>query len=175
MNRKWVALFSQTGSEILNISKELNIIPDIIVTNNYDFLQYPISSLDTVFVVAKHKKLMEWVENLDYNSLITLHGYLRIIPDTIVSKFDVYNGHPALVNFYPELKGKDKQEDVFFQKEKYPTMGSIIHKVTSELDSGEVINFATRENDVVSLEDAYQKLKETSLITWLDFFKRELY
>ena len=30
---KWVAFFSQTGSEIVNISKTINRWPDLVVTN----------------------------------------------------------------------------------------------------------------------------------------------
>ena len=31
---KWIAFFSQTGSEIVNISKAIGRVPDLIVTNN---------------------------------------------------------------------------------------------------------------------------------------------
>ena len=34
--RPWVAFFSQTGSEINNLSKSLGIYPDVIATNKQD-------------------------------------------------------------------------------------------------------------------------------------------
>ena len=50
------------------------------------------------------------VNNLKHD-LITLHGYLRIIPENICKQCKhIYNGHPGLINMYPELKGKDPQE-----------------------------------------------------------------
>ena len=33
---KWVAFFSQTGTEIVNISKKINRYPDLIVTNKQE-------------------------------------------------------------------------------------------------------------------------------------------
>ena len=33
MGKTWVALFSQTGSEIANISEELGRRPDLVITN----------------------------------------------------------------------------------------------------------------------------------------------
>ena len=33
MNRPWIAFFSQTGSEIVDIAKSLKKWPDVIVTN----------------------------------------------------------------------------------------------------------------------------------------------
>ena len=34
MGKTWIALFSQTGSEIVNISKKLERRPDLVITNN---------------------------------------------------------------------------------------------------------------------------------------------
>ena len=33
-NMRWVAFFSQTGGEIINLSRELKNSPDVIITNN---------------------------------------------------------------------------------------------------------------------------------------------
>ena len=36
-DNRWIALFSQTGSEIVEISERLNKWPDAIITNNSDY------------------------------------------------------------------------------------------------------------------------------------------
>ena len=113
----------------------------------------------------------DYEEFFEGSDLITLHGYLRILPAEICRKYtQIYNGHPALISHYPELKGLDKQEDVWFHKDKYPYIGSVIHQCTEELDAGQILYACQRENNVVSLDDAYLKLRTTSLRTWLEFF-----
>ena len=34
---RWIALFSQTGSEIVDISKKIGRWPDVIITNSQDY------------------------------------------------------------------------------------------------------------------------------------------
>ena len=34
MGKTWIALFSQTGSEIVNVSKRLDRRPDLVITND---------------------------------------------------------------------------------------------------------------------------------------------
>ena len=36
MDKKWICFFSQTGSEIVEVSKRLKRLPDFIITNNND-------------------------------------------------------------------------------------------------------------------------------------------
>jgi folate-dependent phosphoribosylglycinamide formyltransferase PurN len=102
--------------------------------------------------------------------IITLHGWLRIIPSDVCFYYEIYNGHPALVNRYPELKGKNMQEVVINEVGRYPIIGSIIHKVVAEVDAGEILksievpNFKVHNREVI-----YNVLRDTSLRTWLDF------
>ena len=185
--RNWVCLYSQTGSEIMNISKELDITPNVLVTNNFDntlpIVQEWIKRNNiVVFEIPKKAKTYKDYEplclylNILKTPLITLHGYLRILPKEFCELYDgdIYNGHPALIaeGFYPELKGKDQQEVVFFHKEKYPLIGTVIHKVIPELDAGEVVLYNKAPNNLISIEDAYNTLKIMSLELWLDFFKK---
>jgi len=83
MQKKWVALFSQTGSEICEIADKIGRWPDLIITNKrpkdlrtidpriveYGYIEVPnkptVSDLDAV---------------LQDNAIITLHGWLRIMP-----------------------------------------------------------------------------------------------
>lgn len=184
--KKWVAFYSQTGSEIMNISISTGKIPYLLVSNNYEQTTPKVEAWiksNNIPVIHLHKKAKYWV---DYEYLastlegqdiiITLHGYLRIIPEEFCLKFKdkIFNGHPALITKYPELKGKDQQETAFLQKEKYPLIGTVIHKVIAELDAGETLLSNEAPNNLVSIEDAYTTLKKMSLELWKEFFDRGL-
>jgi folate-dependent phosphoribosylglycinamide formyltransferase PurN len=178
----WTVFVSQTGSEVYNISKELGVLPKLLVTNNIkklsthvlEYLEYKGCIIKEIpFNPVLDDYSQEEILNSD---LITLHGFLRVLPGDFINKFEggIFNGHPALISKYPELKGLNKQEDVFYHKEKYPEMGSVIHMVTDVLDDGKIILNVSRDNDVESLDDAYFKLKETSFATWVIFFRNYL-
>ena len=78
---KWIAMYSQTGSEIVDICENIKRKPNLILTNNIIFNQR-VLDLNVPIAVNKHDVLMNY---LRYNSnilksekvLITLHGYLR--------------------------------------------------------------------------------------------------
>ena len=98
----WVAFFSQTGSEIVELSKSIRRKPDLLVTNNFEekIKFHPgIRDLGVTILSAKHDLLMNYVRNQGvYNvpqTLISLHGYLRILPADICEKYEIYNGHPG--------------------------------------------------------------------------------
>ncbi len=182
MTLNWVTFISQSGSEVYNISKELGILPKLLITNNIkklnikikEYLEFEGCNIQEIpFRPLLDNYLQEEILNSD---IITLHGYLRVIPGDFIDKFKgkIYNGHPALITKYPELKGFNKQEDVFYHKEKYPIMGSVIHKVTPILDDGEILEECYINNDVNSLDDAYVKLKQTSYESWVKFFKKNI-
>jgi phosphoribosylglycinamide formyltransferase-1 len=175
----WTVFISQSGSEIKAISKHLDIVPKLIITNNKKKMN--------IEVIEYFKKYSCEIREIPFNpllahfsqedilnsNLITLHGFLRIIPKDFIDKFkgDIYNGHPALISKYPELKGLNKQEDVYYSKNKYPIIGSVVHRVTHILDDGEIITESIRINDVESIYDAYSKLRDTSFNSWILFFK----
>jgi folate-dependent phosphoribosylglycinamide formyltransferase PurN len=176
---KWVAFFSQTGSEIVDLSKRLGRKPDLIVTNNFEekIKFHPgIRELNTTILSAKHDAIMNYFRNqrvFDVSeTIISLHGYLRILPADICEKYEIYNGHPGAITIYPELKGKDPQEKVWQENEKYTTIGSVVHRCTAELDDGEVLKTVYLRNRNYIKEDLYASLKMTSSSAWL-FFLRE--
>jgi len=169
----WLALFSQTGSEIVKLSKEINRKPDYIVTNNFeDKIKYHpgIKELDTP-VRAKHDVLMQYLRVQTLHDpkdvLITLHGYLRIIPSDICEKYEIVNGHPGYITAYPELKGKDPQVRTW--EGKYMWIGCVLHKVTAGVDEGPVISQTGVPNTVKSLDEMYSKKKQMSLYLWTKF------
>ncbi|MCK4441371.1 MAG: hypothetical protein KAU90_05150, partial [Sulfurovaceae bacterium] len=140
----WVAFFSQTGNEIVNLSKKLKYSPDIIITNNLRIEKLDIYKLysSKIFKLKNTPELEDYIKlfnqlniKLD-NSIITLHGYLRIIPKQLCG-YKIFNLHPSLINFYPELKGLNPQVRAI--NSKYPFIGCVIHEVTPEVDSGNIL------------------------------------
>lgn len=174
---KWVALFSQTGSEIVELSKALGRKPDLLVTNNFEEkikFSSGIRPLGVTIQSARHDMLMDYLRRQSLmapeQTLITLHGYLRIIPEDICTKYNMLNGHPGLITQYPELKGKDPQVRAW--EGKYPIIGSVVHKVTPGVDEGEILNSVAYTNRCESLEEMYGKLKQCSLESWLWVLRR---
>ena len=175
----WIAFFSQTGSEIVNISKSLGIKPTLIVTDNTTeekWKYHPeLRKLKVTILQARHDVLMNYFRNQTiYNpdeTIITLHGYLRIIPADICQQYRMYNGHPANIRMYPELKGLNPQERTWNNRGKYPIIGSVIHKVTPGVDEGEIVKEFSTANNCKTLEEMYDTLKLTSLRTWEFYLK----
>lgn len=171
---KWVALFSQTGSEIVELSKRLQLKPDLILTNNnsYTGVKPEINKVAPT-IYGSHNQLMKYLVepgNLDPDdTIITLHGYLRILPAEVCEMFKVYNGHPGAIDLYPELKGKDPQVRAW--NGNYRTIGSVVHKVTPEVDEGEILVKQHLTNNCKSLDEMYSTLKSLSLQSWQQFMR----
>lgn len=179
-NRKWVALSSRTGSEILNISKRVSHYPDVIITNNdinninTDLRKIYENSENKLLIQApKAPNTREYIKFIDRvgrtkrGPIVTLHGWLRILPKTICNLYEIYNGHPALSTKYPELKGLDPQK----RAEGYPEIGAIIHKCIPELDSGKVIFQKSISNPGFTEEQIYNEIYKISGDLWVQFLK----
>lgn len=176
----WLAFFSQTGSEIVDLSKELGRKPDLLVTNNFEEkikFNPGIRSLDVTIQSARHESLMEYFRNTKFwppeDTLITLHGYLRILPADICERYKIYNGHPGAIDLYPELKGKDPQERVWNENDRYPIIGSVVHECTAELDAGQIVKTVHLKNRSYTREDLYYSLRMSSLSAWTFFMKEK--
>lgn len=169
---KWIAFFSQTGSEIVELSKALKRKPDLLVTNNFEEkikFNPGVRELGVTIQSARHEMLMDYFRMQRMfdpsTTLISLHGYLRIIPEDVCTKYNMMNGHPAFITQYPELKGKDPQIRTW--EGNYPIIGSVVHKVTPGVDEGEVLSTVCYTNRCESLDEMYGFLKETSLESWM--------
>ena len=178
---KWIAFFSQTGSEIVELSKVLNRKPDLIVTNNFEEkikFNPGVRELDVTILSTKHDGIMNYFRHQNIynpsNILITLHGYLRILAPDICDKYEIYNGHPAAINLYPELKGKDPQEKVWQNLSNYPIIGSVVHRCTAELDAGELAMVHNKANIATTKDELYNNLRLCSMIAWEKFMKGKL-
>lgn len=168
---KWIALFSQTGSELVNIMMQTGLTPGLILTNNLRQDKYKIHpTLNRGRVVSMpHDEIMNTLRATSPMT-ITLHGYLRILDADVCHMHSIYNGHPGLISKYPELKGKDPQLKVWQDMEKYPIIGSVLHRVTPEVDEGPIECAYSVPNRCSTQDEVFHTLKETSLQTWLQFF-----
>ncbi len=173
--RPWVTLFSQTGAEIADIAESLGRWPDLIITNKRP---NHLRTIDSRIVEYGYTELpniptLEDIENvLEDNAIITLHGWLRIMPPDICEKYSIYNGHPGLITKYPELKGKDPQVRTF--EGKYPVAGAVIHKVVAGVDEGKVIMEEKFNAINLSLDELFRILRDRSLYMWTNFLKKVL-
>lgn len=179
---KWITFFSQTGSEVVALAEIFGRKPDLVVTNNTteEICKFNpgIRKLNVIIMSGHHDILMNYFRNQSHypvhDTLITLHGYLRIIPADVCEKYAIYNGHPGSIRMYPELKGKDPQARSWHDKERYPIIGSVVHKVTPGVDEGEILMEENVENTANSLEEAFSLLRKTSLNAWVKFMQGKL-
>jgi folate-dependent phosphoribosylglycinamide formyltransferase PurN len=176
LQKDWAVLVSQTASEVIAISEELGFFPSLLITNN--LRKIPQKNLEILgkngveIRTIPFNPVMEnyLIPELLEKKLITLHGFLRILPPGFFNQFKggFYNGHPGLITKYPELKGKDPQVRAW--EGKYPTIGSVVHKVTEGVDEGEVVNFSAIPNVATTLDEVFYALRSTSLEAWKSFF-----
>ena len=177
MNRPWIAFFSQTGSEIVEVSKLLGRWPDMIVTNERpEHLRKIHPALENKHLVFVENKPTEeelsMILSQYVNPLITLHGWLRIMPPYICNRFEIYNGHPGLITEYPQLKGKDPQEKAF--RLGLDFSGCVIHKVTEGVDEGEVLLERKVSIKELKLEKIFRILHRISVSLWAEFLNKKL-
>jgi folate-dependent phosphoribosylglycinamide formyltransferase PurN len=171
-NKKWVAFFSHTGNEIYNVSKAIGRFPDRIVTNNPpDSKHVNKKLLNKVDVVYTRDRPDE--EDYDRviwtDSIVTLHGWMRIVPKRICKDYEIYNLHPGLISKYPELKGADPQDRIYNSTKTYKDVGCVIHKVTSKLDAGKILFERSTFNHYPGKEMLTKALHEIAGDMWKDF------
>jgi len=175
--KTWIALFSQTGSEIYNVSKRLGRFPDRIIVNKDDLESVNEKLLescyDRLWIVPSKPSTEEYQTILTEDAIVTMHGWLRIMPHFICDQYNIYNLHPAPLTRYPHLKGKDPQKRVFTQS--LPYSGNTLHKCTAELDSGEII--LENEVDVQGddLDLIISKTHSAAADLWVEFLSKCFY
>jgi len=174
MANKWVTLFSQTGAEICDIAEGLGKWPDLIITNERpDHLRKIDSRLDGKVTFLPNKPSPEdYRRVLPDDCVVSLHGWLRIVPPGICHDYTIFNGHPGLITMYPELKGKDPQVRAF--EGKYPVAGAVIHKVVAGVDEGRVLMEEKFNAEYLELDELFRILRDRSLYMWINFLKKSL-
>ncbi len=162
-HNRWVAFFSQTGSEIINLTNNIGHAPDLIVTNKKK------ESISKEFLSRFEDKIhyltdgsVESYSFLRESDVITLHGFLRIVPAEVCLKHNIFNLHPGLINVYPNLKGFNPQDKVLKNLSLYDYIGCVVHKVTPEVDAGSIIMTTM----VPTQFDVYGVLKELAVNLW---------
>lgn len=169
---RWVTLFSQTGKEIADISDKINRFPDLILSNRQSLDGVDSRIKNRVKLLSRVPLEEEYFSILEKTDLITLHGFLRILPSNVCGTFMIYNGHPGLINKFPFLKGKDPQKKAYdLQLE---SSGCVIHRVIPEVDEGEIIKSREVLIKNLTLEELFIILKNTSLDLWVEFLKGEI-
>lgn len=170
-NKKWAALFSHTGSEIVNISNELSRSPDVVITNNtpgHEHINKKILEKNVIYT-DKKPTVQSYRTLLEDADVVTLHGWMKIIPKEICKEYEIYNLHPGLITKYPELKGADPQKRVAeCQDERYKSVGCVIHRVVPEVDEGEVLLESSIANDFYNETAISCQLHEMALSLWLE-------
>ena len=177
MDRPWIAFFSQTGGEIADIANSIGRWPDVIITNERpEHLRTIDERIEKqgYFTWANKPSEEDYISQFEKysNPLVTLHGWLRIVPPYVCERTEIYNGHPGLITEYPELKGKDPQEKAFNLK--HEQIGCVLHRVTAGVDEGRIIAEERTNAWQLELDDIFRILKDRSLYLWTDFLKKVL-
>lgn len=185
---KWVAFFSQTGSEIVNIAEKLGKWPSVVVCSNKDLSKVNKKLLDHYQDSDRFVHLTGKIDQYAYYDvfnrpdlygeqfIITLNGWLKIVPPKVCEDFMIYNGHPGLITDYPELKGKDPQQrvvDLIEAGTPPDKIGSVIHVVTPEVDEGSIVRFKEIECPALK-EDVFTTLHSISTELWVEFLQPRL-
>lgn len=175
-NRKWTAFFSHTGSEIHNISARLGRYPDRVITNkapgdrsiNRDLLKR--LKKDVVYVSAK-PTVQDYARVILDDSVVTLHGWMRILPGKTCKQHDVYNLHPGLISKYPQLRGADPQKQVMCPNstQTYKRVGCVIHRAVAQVDAGEILAECSCDNNYNSVDELTDKLHQMASDLWVEF------
>lgn len=182
--KRWYAFFSRSGTEIATLIDSLGKLPYKIITNK------SIESLEKLEIYHQYKEIIEilpskptaqqykdaldgYEKNFD---IVTLHGYLRILPKSVVHRIDAVNLHPGLINVYPELKGLDPQKRTWENFATYDKYGCVLHEVTSEVDEGKIISTSYVVNDwsFYKIDQLYAKLAEVAQKSWIRFLTKKL-
>ena len=178
MNFEWYPLFSQTGTEILDIIQAIGMEPTAIITNRRPL---PLREINKTLLEKYGHKIIEipnkptvddYSRALSYSKhpIVSLHGWLRQIPKDICNQYSIFNGHPGLISTYPELKGKDPQIRAI--EGKYSIAGSVIHKVTPEIDEGTIISEISFETSHLTEDEIWSNFRQKSLYLWVQFFNQ---
>jgi len=175
--KRWISLFSQTGSELEQISKKLGRYPDYVICNRNHFegINQELLKHTILLGVPQKPSVGDYYKAIGdrKDTIVTLHGYLRIIPPEICNDYEIYNGHPGDIVQYPELKGFNPQKKAL--ELKLPTTGTVIHRVTAEVDCGEIVSRAPYTiTPTDTLDSLTNNIKGLSIDIWVTLLRKLL-
>ena len=159
-NHKKVSfLISGSGSNLLKILKKNLINKDFkvktIISNNN--ISKKIKSYVGKFykdVLVKEYQRTLKKENFNNTDIIISVGYMKVIEKRIINNFDVINLHPSIL---PNYKGLMTQKRMLINNEKY--YGFTIHKVSPELDDGQIISNKTKKLKLKMSQSLWKNIK----------------
>ena len=177
-NKRWVAFFSHTGSEIYNLSHKIGRFPDRVVTNRKpgDEINEQLKNKVDIVYVSNRPDDSDYERVIrDVDSVVTLHGWMRIVPKKICKEYEIYNLHPGLITKYPELKGADPQARVATEPDesKYKQVGCVIHRVIPKVDEGKILASCSTFNAFPGEETLTKHLHTMATQLWVDFLTHE--
>jgi folate-dependent phosphoribosylglycinamide formyltransferase PurN len=132
---------------------------------------------------AAVNKLLCRSDVVEDNSLITLNGYMGIVPADVLRNLKergckIYNIHPAPIQLYPELRGIDPQERMYegIQNREYNYIGVVIHEVDEGVDTGKIVHWVLQMADhSMTKDELYERLHELGTQAWESFFRERMY
>ena len=185
---KWYGLFSHTGKELeaLVLSPDVDLRLSGAITSNVDYDgNLPILGVRLYKLASRAD--VNWMLTQPHiiqdNSLITLNGYMGILPADVLQDLHsrgckIYNIHPAPIQLYPDLRGKDPQERMYegIQEHKYGFIGVVIHEVDAGVDTGKLVHWVLEIADPsMTKNELYQRLHVMGTQAWKSFFKERMY
>lgn len=188
MVTKWYSLFSHTGYETLALSQleDVCLSLEAVITNNPCYngpLMYSGHRLYKESTSVAINKLLCRSDVIEDGSLITLNGYMHILPEDVLQNLKergcrVYNIHPAPIQLYPELRGRDPQERMYrgIQNREYSYIGVVIHEVDEGVDTGKIVHWVLQLADPgMTKDELYERLHELGTQAWESFFRERMY
>lgn len=172
MDKHWIALYSHSGTELLKVYQHAPQLPLAVFSDQKDTAKINPGILPLT-ALAKHEEIMEEIKYIACNTtkevVITLHGYMRIIPSEIIDlpNVSIYNVHPGDIVNYPQLRGKDPQEKAL--ELNLPATGVVIHRVDEGIDTGKIMMrevYLIRENNIGKL---VYDLRYIAINMWINF------
>lgn len=172
--KKIVILFSGEGTNLENIIKKLHnrnfdgikIEVSKAITNNKDangIKRAKKYGIDVKIINPKmyntreefDAALVEEIKKIEPN-LVVLAGFMRILTPVFTENIkNAINIHPSLL---PLFKGIDAVKRSF--KSQMKVAGVTVHRVTEELDSGEILDQDCFKKDNMSYEEFEKKIHE---------------
>lgn len=177
-SRPWIALYSQTGSEIIRICSKESIKPTLIISSKENNLTLIKDQLPEVTIISvKNNQDLIPIFDRYKDPLITLHGWLKILPENICNQYEIYNGHPGLITNYPDLKGKDPQIRAWslIKNGEMDEAGCVLHRVIPQVDEGEIISVKKIVVEKLDYSSFVTNLRDASIDLWVEFLKTKLY
>ena len=174
----WIGLFSQTGSEIYEVSEQLGRYPNMILCNkqdNFESINRGLIGKAPIIFTDKKPTIEQYLHYIPEGALVTMHGWLRIVPGEVCEKRNIYNGHPGRIDIPGGeiLRGQDPQLKAI--ELGHTEAGCVIHEATAELDGGPIVAVSEKVTiKNLSTDQVFEALHKSSVDMWVKFLTKKL-